>query len=132
MRRLGKYWKRLHRLVYLASLAVASHGILAIGASKKMFMRDPQAVHELKITFVLLVVLLAVRIPAVRRVLKRLVHQRGPKLKANVPIMPVVVPKQPPQRWPLIYPEDIGVPAHQLPTEPLSAEEVGKQRVSIN
>jgi sulfoxide reductase heme-binding subunit YedZ len=71
MRRLGKNWKRLHRLVYYAGPAVIVHAIFAAGMSKKMMVLDPQAVSELRVYLALLVVLLAVRVPQVRALVKR-------------------------------------------------------------
>ncbi len=71
MRRLGKNWKRLHRMVYYAGLAVTCHAILAAAMSKKMFLYDPEAVPELRVYLALLAVLLAVRTPPVRTRLKR-------------------------------------------------------------
>ena len=69
MRRLKKNWKRLHRLVYLAGLAVVTHSMLATMMSKKIHVRDPQAPQEIKIYIAILCVLLVVRIPFVRRLL---------------------------------------------------------------
>jgi sulfoxide reductase heme-binding subunit YedZ len=68
MRQLKKNWKRLHRLVYLAGILVAFHAMLATQASKRIALRDPGVLPEL-ILYFLLIVLLAVRIPLVRRVL---------------------------------------------------------------
>ena len=69
MRQLKKNWKRLHRLVYLAGILIAFHAILATQASKRIAVRDPEVLPELILYFLLLIVLLAVRIPLVRRVL---------------------------------------------------------------
>jgi methionine sulfoxide reductase heme-binding subunit len=70
MRWLGRRWKRLHRLVYLAGGATVAHALLAALTSKKMFVRDPQAVYELQLAAMLLTVLLVVRIPVVRQMLQ--------------------------------------------------------------
>lgn len=89
MRRLGKNWKRLHRMVYYAGPAILFHAVFAAGASKKMHLFDPNAVHELRIYLALLVVLLAVRHPQVRAPLKRLV---APQRRARIPestVMPI-------------------------------------------
>jgi sulfoxide reductase heme-binding subunit YedZ len=67
MRWLGRRWKRLHRLVYIAGIATVAHALLAAAMSKKMSMFDPYAIHELRIMAALLAVLLIVRIPQVRR-----------------------------------------------------------------
>lgn len=101
MRRLRKYWKRLHRLVYLAGLSVVFHAILATTGSKKVLVYDPQAIHELNIYLGLLVVLLVVRIPQVRRVLKQipllLFRHRH---QANVEVISVITPYNMPEYWP--------------------------------
>ena len=70
MRELKKNWKRLHRYVYLASVAVTVHALLAVNASKKIFLRDPGAAVELWVYFGLLIVLLLARTTVVRRALK--------------------------------------------------------------
>lgn len=70
MRRLKKNWKRLHRLVYLAGIAIAFHAMLATYSSKRIFLSDPDVLPELILYFLLLVILLAVRLPTVRRVVK--------------------------------------------------------------
>lgn len=72
MRQLGKNWKRLHRLVYVAGIAVVTHSLLALTMSKKLLARDPQAAYELKIYMAVLCVLLVVRIPLVRESLKQI------------------------------------------------------------
>jgi sulfoxide reductase heme-binding subunit YedZ len=72
MQRLGKNWKRLHRLVYLAGLAVVTHSLLAMTMSKKLHFRDPQAEYELKAYAAMLFALLVVRIPLVRQLLKQI------------------------------------------------------------
>lgn len=70
MRRLRHNWKRLHRLVYIAGLAVSSHAVLAFSFSKRGFIY-PEAVIELQLYLIALVILLALRIPAVKRALLR-------------------------------------------------------------
>lgn len=72
MKQLGRNWKRLHRLVYFSGITVVTHSMLATILSKKVFARDPQAPIELKIYAALLFVLLAVRIPVVRTLLKQI------------------------------------------------------------
>ncbi len=74
MRRLGRNWKRLHRLVYAAALLVTLHGLLAVGSSKKM-LHDPRAESELTLYLILFIVLLLVRIPSLRRAIKELTRQ---------------------------------------------------------
>ncbi|MBL8156078.1 MAG: ferric reductase-like transmembrane domain-containing protein [Anaerolineae bacterium] len=70
MRRLRHNWKRLHRLVYIAGLAVSSHAVLAFSFSKRGSIY-PEAVVELQVYLVMLVILLALRIPTVKRALLR-------------------------------------------------------------
>ena len=92
MQRLGKNLKRLHRLVYVAGLAVVTHSILAMTMSKKIFVRDPEAASELKVYVAVLSVLLVVRIPLVRQVLLQtptlLKRLRKPDLQLNQIDMP--------------------------------------------
>jgi methionine sulfoxide reductase heme-binding subunit len=71
MQRLGKNWKRLHRLVYFSGIAVVTHSMLATTMSKKILGRDPEAPNELKVYIAILSVLLVVRIPLVRKLLKQ-------------------------------------------------------------
>jgi hypothetical protein len=77
MRRLGKNWKRLHRMVYSAGLAVAVHALFAAAFSKKMGLFDPEGVSELRVYLGALIVLLAVRVPRVRTLLKGLTSPRS-------------------------------------------------------
>jgi sulfoxide reductase heme-binding subunit YedZ len=78
---LGRGWKRLHRLVYLAGAATTLHALLAAIMSKRVLVRDPQALLELRLAAALVVALLVVRIPLVRRRLQpavaRLFHRRS-------------------------------------------------------
>jgi sulfoxide reductase heme-binding subunit YedZ len=80
MRRLKKNWKRLHRLVYGAAALVLVHAMLATAMSKKMF-RDQDAIGELRVYLVILILLLALRIPAV----KQLVGQPPRWLRRSLP-----------------------------------------------
>lgn len=77
MRRLGRNWKRLHRMVYSAGIAVAVHALFAAAYSKKMGIFDPQTIPELRVYLGALVVLLAVRVPRVRTLLKGLTSPRS-------------------------------------------------------
>jgi sulfoxide reductase heme-binding subunit YedZ len=72
MQRLGRNWKRMHRLVYFAGFAVVTHSILALTMSKRLLFRDPQVEYELKTYMAVLCVLLVVRIPLVRELLKQI------------------------------------------------------------
>ena len=68
MRKLGKNWKRLHRLVYLAGLLVVVHYGLAL---KGDFFRLQGNVLLPWLYGIGILILLAMRIPAVKRRLKR-------------------------------------------------------------
>lgn len=72
MKWLGKKWKQLHRRVYLAGIAVVAHSILATGMSKKLMVRDPESMSELKVYAAVLCVLLVVRIPIVRELIMQI------------------------------------------------------------
>ena len=72
MKRLGKTWKKIHRRVYFAGMAVVIHSMLATEMSKKLMVRDPQSMSELKIYAAVLCVLLVVRIPIVRGLLMQI------------------------------------------------------------
>lgn len=71
MRGLGKLWKRMHRLVYAAGIIVIIHGLLAYANTKRAYFNNNQTTYELIVYGVLLAILLAVRVPFVRRVLTR-------------------------------------------------------------
>ena len=100
MQRLGKNWKRLHRLVYILGIAVVTHSMLATMMSKKIFVRDPQAPNELKAYVAILSVLLVVRIPLVRQLLKQIpvLLKRRRKL-----VSPVAIPGNGVELWPKIH-----------------------------
>ena len=83
MRQLKKNWKRLHRLVYVAGLSVGFHAMLATTASKRIFLRDPDVLPELILYFLLVVILLAVRIPLVRRVILTVGRKRPFQLSTD-------------------------------------------------
>ncbi len=67
MRRLKKNWKRLHRIVYGVGFLIFIHALLATTQSKKVLVFDPHAAKELSIYLVLLILLLAVRLPQVKK-----------------------------------------------------------------
>jgi DMSO/TMAO reductase YedYZ heme-binding membrane subunit len=102
MRRLGKNWKRLHRLVYLAGLAVVCHALLATTMSKKVMVYDPQAASELRVYLGLLVVLLVVRIPQVRRRLQQMMTAPQPQPRTVQPVTPAISPSRTPAHWPVL------------------------------
>jgi sulfoxide reductase heme-binding subunit YedZ len=80
MRLLGKNWKRLHRLVYLAGILAVFH----YGWAKKGDLFRLQGDMALPIFYgVLVTILLAMRLPAVRRGITKM---RG-RLKTNKTIM---------------------------------------------
>ncbi len=78
MKRLGQWWKRLHRLVYGGSVLAAAHAIIALSSSKKIIMEGETLRHELYVYLAVLVVLLSVRLPFVKRLVQRLKRRRVP------------------------------------------------------
>jgi len=116
MRRLKKNWKRLHRLVYLAGLSVVFHALLAAAASKKLWVRDPQAVDELNLYLALLVVLLGVRLPLVRRGLKQIRRWRQARRQADLPVRPIII--HPPAFRPKVNGRAADVPSDDVLAEP--------------
>ena len=92
MKRLGKNWKRLHRLVYLAGMAVATHSMLATMMSKRIFVRDPQASTEIEVYIAILSALLVVRIPLIRQWLMQIPNWLKNYRKSKPPISPVAKP----------------------------------------
>jgi sulfoxide reductase heme-binding subunit YedZ len=78
MKRMGKGWKRLHRLVYAAGIIVIAHGLLASAFSKRILVSNSDVTSELRLYLAMLVILLGVRIPAVRSTLANLRHIRRP------------------------------------------------------
>ena len=82
MRQLKKNWKRLHRLVYLAGILLDFHAMLAT-STKRVFLRDPNVLPELILYFLLLIVLLAVRIPLVRQVIMDVGRKRPFQLSSD-------------------------------------------------
>jgi sulfoxide reductase heme-binding subunit YedZ len=100
MRRLKHNWKRLHRLVYLASISVCVHAIIATTMSKKMFIRDPEAVYELRLYLAVLAVLLLVRLPVVRRIVKAVTATLQRRREVEMSETAVVGPRAVPSVWP--------------------------------
>ena len=78
MRFMKKWWKRLHRFVYLAGILVIVHSILAIQNFKNMSYKSSDGTIETRIYLVILIVLLVLRISWVRRLI------RLPKRKAKL------------------------------------------------
>jgi len=75
MKRLGKNWKRLHRLVYAAGIIAIAHGLLESITSKRVGITDPNARYEVILYGLLLCVLLALRLTFVRSSLANLRHR---------------------------------------------------------
>ncbi len=129
MRRLGKYWKRLHRLVYFSGIAVTSHAMLAASVSKRVWLRDPQGQLEIKIYFALLVILLVVRIPLVRRALKQIPLERIATLLERpsevVPLSrPIANPEKTPEYVPKIYAREDLIPFNEFLAEMQFREDI--------
>ena len=67
MKLMGRYWKPLHRLVYVAGLLVMVHSMTAIAMSKRGFMPEGQEAYaELQIYLGILIFALVMRIPLVK------------------------------------------------------------------
>jgi sulfoxide reductase heme-binding subunit YedZ len=104
MRRLGKRWKPLHRLVYGAGIAVCIHALLASTMSKKMLVRDPHVVPELRLYLGILALMLIVRLPQVRSLLLKLIALSHPKVRTIESPSPTVPPNRMPASRPLPVP----------------------------
>ncbi|MBI4673069.1 MAG: ferric reductase-like transmembrane domain-containing protein [Chloroflexi bacterium] len=89
MRHLGKWWKRLHRLVCAAGIAVTTHAVLAATMSKKVMVRDPRFNVEGYVYLAVLVALLAVRLPVLRRIVQAIAVRVRPHEK-EIPIVPIL------------------------------------------
>ena len=76
MKHLGRWWKRLHRMVYAAGLIVVAHALLE-SSNKRVAGYEPQVSAELGLYLSILLLLLAARIPVVRATLANLKHGRG-------------------------------------------------------
>jgi sulfoxide reductase heme-binding subunit YedZ len=90
MKRMGKNWKRLHRMVYAAGIIGLVHGLLEAESSKRVLIVDPFASNEVTLYLIALVVLLAVRIPAVRATIANLKYRRGRKGETETQSQPAV------------------------------------------
>jgi sulfoxide reductase heme-binding subunit YedZ len=86
---LGRSWKRLHRLVYLAGAATTLHALLAAIMSKRVLVRDPQALLELRLAAAIVAALLVVRIPLVRRRLQ----PAAARLLRRSPVTATIAPR---------------------------------------
>jgi len=76
MKPMGKWWKRLHRMVYVAGVIVVGHALLE-SSNKRVAGYDPQVSVELSLYLAILLLLLAVRIPTVRSTLTNLRYRRA-------------------------------------------------------
>jgi sulfoxide reductase heme-binding subunit YedZ len=76
MKRMGRWWKRLHRMVYAAGMIVVGHALLE-SSNKRVAGYEPQVSTELGLYLVILILLLAARIPAVRSTLAGLRRRPG-------------------------------------------------------
>jgi sulfoxide reductase heme-binding subunit YedZ len=123
MRWLRKNWKRLHRLVYLAGSVGVIHAILATSASKKIFVHDPQAIHELTVYLAVLIVLLVVRIPPVHRGLKQTLALLRPQRQAELRINPLPIPDKAREYRSQGYGCELSVPLDDLVAELHSQED---------
>ncbi|MBZ0293972.1 MAG: ferric reductase-like transmembrane domain-containing protein [Anaerolineae bacterium] len=83
MAMMGQWWKRLHRLVYGAGVLVAIHAMIGVVNGKKELIGDSSGSLEIRFYFVVLVVLLILRIPAVRRLVQGWLR-KAPPWKAAV------------------------------------------------
>jgi methionine sulfoxide reductase heme-binding subunit len=108
MQYLGRNWKRLHRSVYFSGIAVVTHSMLATMMSKKVLARDPQAPGELKVYIAILSILLVVRIPLVRRLLKQIPVLLKRHRKPDLQIDPIPMPDGGAELWPIIHGRESG------------------------
>lgn len=77
MARFGKGWKRLHRLVYAAGILGVVHGLIEATSHKYVSLYNPITWHEIVVYMVILALLLATRLPVVRRFLVNVRHRPG-------------------------------------------------------
>jgi hypothetical protein len=74
-------------------------------------------VHELQIYLGILVVLLAVRLPQVRHVVKQVAALWRSRRQPDLSIIPVAVPERQPECPPKIYVSDVGMPMSEFSRE---------------
>ncbi|MBZ0301817.1 MAG: ferric reductase-like transmembrane domain-containing protein [Anaerolineae bacterium] len=86
MRWLGKGWKRLHRLVYLAGTLAGVHAILAFTNGKRYFMEGEPSAREFYIYLIVVVVLLALRLPFVKAAVAHLKRRRAAPAVTKTPV----------------------------------------------
>lgn len=74
---LGRNWKRLHRMVYIAGIFIMLHSITVATTGKRAVMGGAESVPELLLYAVILAVLLALRVPIIKTAVKRLTGRGG-------------------------------------------------------
>lgn len=87
MQRLGKWWKRLHRLVYFACMTAVFHALLALQSSKTGFV-NPGLIPEVQFYLSIAVLLLLLRVAFIKNAVlqsiqglhRRLLPLRGSSL----------------------------------------------------
>lgn len=131
MQWLGKTWKRLHRLVYCAGVAVTCHSLLAIAVSKKVHVYDPQAVRELGVYALAMSVLLMVRIPQVRGLLLHIPTLLRQPAQIETPVGAAPIVERPPDFWPPRYGRESAIPFNEFaPTIELEPETIESREVT--
>jgi hypothetical protein len=105
--------------------------MLAASASKKMLIRDPEPIHELRIYLGILIVMLVVRIPLLRRWLKNV---RLPRKNTPVPVVEMYpVPSHFPPAIQASKNGDSHAPAvRELPKEPVLEDEAEALEMILN
>ena len=83
MKLLGRWWKPLHRLVYLATILAIVHSLMVATGGKRAGMGGAQSAVELRLYLYILIGLLIVRIPLVKHTIQRLLPfaPKPPKTK---------------------------------------------------
>jgi sulfoxide reductase heme-binding subunit YedZ len=76
-RLLKKWWKRLHRLVYVAALLGFTHGLLAATTTKRAFLRDEVYMYEMQLYLVILIILLCLRVSFIQNGVRKIIRWPG-------------------------------------------------------
>lgn len=96
MRRLGKNWKRLHRLVYIAGLLALTHGLVSYAFSKAAAVSGQPVYPEYLLYLAILIVLLALRVPYAReRAVRAVAALRRPRHTQPVMLKTAAAPSPP-------------------------------------
>lgn len=85
MKRMGKRWKQLHRLVYAAGIVMMVHALVAYANTKRAFMGDQRVTVEVLIYLVVLAMLLMVRVRFIREAVGQI---RGQLKMGDAPATP--------------------------------------------